>query len=181
MANKVRYGLKNVYYSIYNTGTSTYGAPVAIPGAVNMSLSPVGEVTPFVADNIEYYTAYGNNGYDGTIEIALVPVSFKTGCIGCKIDGDGVMFEDPTAQPVQFALLFEFTGDDKAIKHVLYNCKATRGNIDAAATTSKEIKTETLNLMARPDANSRVKAKTIATSDSTVVANWYTTVHTYTA
>jgi phi13 family phage major tail protein len=177
MANKIKYGLKNVYYSVYN-GT-TYGAPVAIPGAVNANLSPVGEVTSFVADNIEYYTAVGNNGYDGTIEIALLPAAFKTACLGYKIDGDGVLFEDPAATPTQFALLFEFTGDDKAIKHVLYNCKASRGNIDAAATTSKEVKTEMLNLIVRPDANNRVKARTIATSDATVVADWYTTVHTY--
>ena len=177
MANKIRYGLTNVYYSIY---TSSYAAPVRINGAVNLSLSPVGEMTSFIADNIEYYTVHGNNGYDGTIEIALVPESFKTGCLGYKIDGDGVLFEDPTATPTQFALLFEFTGDDKAIKHVLYNCKAYRGNIDVSATTSKEVKTETLNLTARPDANSRVKAKTTATSDATVVTNWYTTVHAYT-
>ena len=181
MANKIKYGLKNVHYAVYNSGTSTYGTPVAIPGAVNLSLSPVGEINSFVADDIEYFTSHGNNGYDGTVEIALVPLTFKTDCIGSVIDGNGLIFEDPTAQPEQFALLFEFTGDDKAIKHVLYNCKATRGNIDASATTNKEIKTETLNIMARPDANNRVKARTLATSDSTVVTNWYTTVHTFTA
>ena len=177
MANKIKYGLTNVHYSIYNG--STYATPVRIYGAVNTSLAPVGEVTKFSGDNIEYYVAYGNNGYDGTIEIALVPESFKTGCMGYKIDGDGVIFQDPDATPTQFALLFEFTGDEKAIKHVLYNTKAFSGNIDVAATVNKEVKTETLRLTARGGANNRVKARSIATTDATVLANWYTTVHIF--
>ena len=55
MANKIKYGLKNVYYAKITEGTGgtiTYGTPVAIPGAVSMSLDAQGEISKFYADNI---------------------------------------------------------------------------------------------------------------------------------
>ena len=59
MANKVQYGLKNVYYATVTVGTNTvtYGSPVAWPGAVSLSLSAEGDTNDFYADNIKYFTA----------------------------------------------------------------------------------------------------------------------------
>ena len=60
-----------------------------------------------------------------------------------------------------FAFLFEFDGDQRHIRHVLYNCVASRPSIEGETNEdSKEVKTDTLNLQATPLANGYVKAKT---------------------
>lgn len=182
MANKIKYGLKNVYYSVLTEGTpDSYATPVAIPGAVNISLSPVGDTTTFVADDVEYFVNSANNGYDGTLEIAVIPESFAEEVMGEVEDSKKVIFEKSTASPKHFALLFEFSGDANQIRHCLYKCLATRANIEGSATTNKEIKTTTLNLTVRPNSGGYVKAKSKSDTDSTVYGNWYTAVQTFVA
>ena len=92
MANKVKYGLSNVYYAKAtidpSTGAATYDTPVAIKGAVNLSLDPQGELSPFYADNIKYYTVNNNSGYEGDLEIALIPDSFRKDILG-EVEDDG--------------------------------------------------------------------------------------------
>lgn len=139
MANKIKYGLKNVYYAVATIaadGSATYDTPVAIPGAVSMSLEPQGENTPFYADNIVYWVGAANNGYQGDLEIARIPDSFKTDVLGYVTSGNGLLVENANAGAIHFALMFQFEGDEKATRHVMYNCTATRAT--AAGTTKGE-------------------------------------------
>ena len=81
-SNKVKFGLKNVHYALLTDGdgTITYETPVPIPGAVSMSLAPQGETNTFYADNIAYYVSTANTGYQGDLEIAVIPDSFRRTC-----------------------------------------------------------------------------------------------------
>ena len=150
MPNKVKYGLSNCYYAVLDEQQDTYGAPVAIPGAVNLSLDHEGETNNFRADNMDYYVSISNNGYSGDLEIALIPDSFMTDVMGeVKEQTSGLQYELGDAKPKAFAFLFQFEGDVHAVRHVLYNCKATRPTI-ASQTTEQTIEpvTETISLTA---------------------------------
>lgn len=77
-----------------------------------------------------------------------------------------------------FALLFEFDGDVKKIRHVLYNCSAARPNIESATKEEEiEVQTEKLSIKARPMADGYVKARTRTDTSDEVYQNWYDTVY----
>ena len=67
-------------------GVITYGEPIPIPGAINLVLDPRGEMTEFYADNILYYSASNNQGYDGTLTIANIPEQFAIDALGEEKD-----------------------------------------------------------------------------------------------
>lgn len=189
MANKVQYGLSNVYYAIAtiaNDGTATYAAPVAWPGAVSLSMDRDDNVEEFYADNIVYFTSGETSGYSGTLETALIPDGFRQNVLGEVKDGKNVYFEDADAATVHFALLFEFKGDANAVKHILYNCTASQPSV-TSETTNDTItpQTETLNITARTVKNSVlnknvVKAR-LSDATSSAYSGWTASVYMGTA
>lgn len=179
--NKVKYNLKNAHYALLTMGedgTVTYGMPVALPGSVSLSLDANGEPENFYADGIAYYVINNNMGYDGDLELALIPESFRTDVLKEKLDSKGVLIENSDAELAQFALLFEFDGDVRHIRHVMYNCSASRPKIEGKTNEDKkEVQTETLTIKATPLADGKVKAKTGNTTDAAVYAGWYKAVY----
>jgi phi13 family phage major tail protein len=185
MANKVKYGLKNVYYSKATidaaTNTATYATPVAWPGAVNLSLDAEGETTKFRADNIDYWVGQSNNGYSGDFESALIPDSFRKDILGEIEDANGVLVEDAAAKTVYFALMFQFEGDEKATRHVLYNCSATRPSVSGQTTEETiEPQTETLTLTAVAIHNASLNkdlVKARCKETDTPYSSWFSAVY----
>ena len=186
--NKVKYNIKNVHYApMTEEGTTTswptYATPVPWPGAVSISLEQQGSISKFYADGIVYWQSAKNNGSEGDYESAMVPDSFRQDCLGEELnETDKVYLEKSTAASKAFALLFEFEGDASGVKHVLYNCTATRPNIESETSEDEiEPSTETLTISAASLPNGYVKAKTGDETTSTVVSAWYDEVYTPTA
>ena len=180
-SNKVKFGLKNCHYAIATLaadGTVTFGTPIAMPGAVSLSLDAEGDNDPFYADDSVYYMVSNNNGYSGDFELALIPESFLTDVMHETEDANGVIVENKDVEPEHFALLFEFDGDAKSIRHVMYNCNATRPSIESETKEeSIEPKTEKLSLTADPRSDGLVKSRTGDTTTETIYNNWYKSVY----
>lgn len=179
--NKVKYNICNVHYAVIakaEDGSVTFATPVAIPGAVSISLDPKGEPESFYADGVEYYVINNNQGYDGDLEVALIPESFRQDVLLEMADANNVLVENSNSQTGSFALLFEFDGDIRKIRHVMYNCSASRPSISGKTNEEgKEVQTETLTIKSRPLANGLVKAKTGNSTTDAVYANWYKDVY----
>jgi phi13 family phage major tail protein len=175
---KVTFGLKNVHYATYteSAGVITYDAPVAIPGAVELSLEPRGDMTEFYADNMLYYAASNNQGYDGTLSIAHIIEQFAVDALGEEQDEtDMVLTEKADAKGKNFALMFEFDSDVKAVRHVLYNCSANRPTVSSSTKTdSVEPTPNELTFVASPRSTDlAVKTKTTDTTPQAIYDAWY--------
>ena len=180
--NKVKYNIKNAHYAKQNEtedGTITFETPVPIKGAVSVSFDANGDINPFYADGIQYYVSAANNGYEGDAEFALIPDQFREDILKEQKDEKGVLHEvSETGDTQKFAFLFEFDGDQKAIRLVLYNCTATRPSIESDTKEENiEPGTETITISNSPLPNGRVKAQTTVDTDKTTYDGWYKTVY----
>ncbi len=179
--NKVKFNICNVHYAILTVtenGGFSFGTPVPMPGAVSLALDANGEPSNFYADGYAYYTISNNMGYEGDLELAMVPESFRTDVLKETLDSNSVLIENANVETENFALLFEFDGDVRKIRHVLYNCAASRPGIESKTNEDEvEVQTETLTLTASPLANGFVKAKTGDDTTDAVYQNWYSAVY----
>lgn len=179
--NKVKFNICNVHYALQTVaedGSVTFQKPVPMPGAVSLSLDANGEPSNFYADGYAYYTISNNMGYEGELELAMVPESFRKDVLREESDSNKVLLENANVETANFALLFEFDGDVKKIRHVLYNCAASRPGIESQTNEDEvEVKTETLTITATPLASGYVKAKTGDETSETVYSKWYESVY----
>lgn len=186
MANKVKFGLKNVHYALATiaaNGSATYETPKAFPGAVSLSLDVQGDLTPFRADNMDYYVSNGQNSYQGDLEMALFTDEVREDLFGdVKEETSGLQYEVAGQEAKHFALLFQFEGDAHSTRHVMYNCTGTRPSVGSTTTGENgeiEPQTETSTITASPiyipsTQEEVIKAK--AGAEDAAYANWFTTV-----
>lgn len=166
-----------MHYAV-KSAEGTYETPVALPGAVSLSLEQQGELSPFYADGIKYYVSATNGGYEGDLEVALITDDFRETILGETADTNKVLFENTNTQTVEFALGFDIDGDVGTTKFWFYNCTATRPSIDAQTNEDTiEPQTDTLTISCAPTSDGTVRAKTTDTTKETILTSWYTEVY----
>lgn len=179
--NKVEFGLRNCYYAVVTvdeSGKITYGAPKKLPGAVSITFDKSGDLIRFKADDIDYYTNANNQGYEGTLTLARVPEDFRTEVLKEKKTEKGVLVENSDAQTANIALMFEFQGDVKATRHLLYYCSVNRPSVGSTTKDSGDPNTTELAMVASPrPSDNLVKASTSAGVDEETYNSWYTKVY----
>ena len=179
MANKIKYGISKCYYSVitYTGDTPSYATPVALPGVVSLSLDAQGESNTFFADNIAYFTSNANNGYQGDLELALLPDSFRTDVLGEELDATSGIYAEYSNKPtVEFALLFQFEGDQSATRHCMYRCTASRPATNGSTKEeSIEPQTESITITAMPRISDEL-VKSRCPSTASAYNNWFASV-----
>ncbi len=185
MANKVRFGLKNVYYAVLTDGdaetNNTWATPVAVKGAVSMTLDSNASDGTFYADNVSYYKTFANNGYTGTLEMALIPDAMLTDVWGDTLGSDGVLYEATGTAPKAFALLFQVEGDEKEELNVLYRVVPTTRPTAGSQTVEETIEpvTQSFDFEALPLVNGpayqlgKIKGRTSDTTSTATRAAWF--------
>lgn len=180
--NKIEFGLCSVYYAVitgYDAQTKkyTYATPVPIPGGVSVTFSASGDSNPFYADNIVYFNVKTNAGYEGDLEIATIPDSFKIDVLG-EVEIDGMLAENADAQGKEFALMFQFEGDVSCRRHVMYRCSAGRPDIASSTregSTTPNTSKLTITCMAREN-DHYIKNSLLEAKNKVRYANWNTQV-----
>ncbi|MBQ3503675.1 MAG: phage tail protein [Oscillospiraceae bacterium] len=178
--NKVHYDLVDVHAAplTFEAGVPSFGVPKALNGSISLDLSAQGNTTKLRADGIVYYQNHSNQGYDGSLNMAMVPDWFRREHLGEILDETAkVQVENAEAAHKPFALLFGFKGDAARRVHVLYNCMAGRPNIKGEnKENEKDPDTESLPITAVPLPDGDVKASSTAETANSIIAGWYKSV-----
>lgn len=74
-----------------------------MPGSVSISLDANGEPENFYADGGVYYVINNNCDYDGDLELALIPESFRTDILKETLDSKEVQTEKLSLKAVPLA------------------------------------------------------------------------------
>lgn len=165
--NKVKFGLSKLYRAKLTRSDSgvTFATPVAMPGAVSMTVTPEGEEgSPFYGDNGIYYQADDvNGGYSVEFTLAMLDEAARRDIYGEELDeATGIQYEAVDAKIPEFAYICQVEGDVNPLGMVFYACKASRNELSANTKgESTEVDTDTF----------KVKAATIPVEIGNVTKN----------
>lgn len=140
MANKVEFGISNLYvgtYTVGTTGTATMGTPYHQAGAISFSPEEQSESSNFYADNVIYWSGYTGGTFEGDLEVAKFDDTFKTqflGYIQKASDGGLAVVKNATKPKVYIA--FQVEGDSESRRIIMYNCSL--GGITREYATEEE-------------------------------------------
>ena len=186
--NKVRFGLKNVYYAVLTESTdgtnNTFASPKAVPGAVSMTLDSNSSDGTFYADNVSYYKTFANNGYSGSLEMARINDDMMKDVFGMTVNSSNPLVESTGVQPKPFALMFQIEGDQREELNVLYRVVPTSKPSIGSQTVEETVEPvtqsfdfEALPLVTGPSyQKGLIKARTTDTTTTAVRTAWFTTV-----
>ena len=140
MANKVEFGISNLYVGTYSvvatTGAVTMGTPYHQAGAVSFSPEEQSENNKFYADNVVYYSGYTGGTFEGDLEVAKFDDTFKTQFLGYITKGDGGLGLVKNATKPNVYIAFQVEGDAQSRRIIMYNCSL--GGITREYSTEEE-------------------------------------------
>jgi phi13 family phage major tail protein len=192
---KVKFGLRNVHYAMYDATTSTFLTPIPIPGAVSLSLSANLNDYTLYADDIAFFQYRKDNGDTGDLTVTNFENGFLVDALDWTIDINGSLVETAGTLQQQFALLFETQGavNNKPVKirTAFYNVNGAKPNKSySTLEDGVTAQTETMAITCKPFeiedfgdvvlsslANLTTAGTPISGAALTAFDNWFTTVY----
>ena len=180
--NKVTFGLQDVHWAEVTSegsdGMLTYGNVERLRGAAELTLEPTGDKGSYKADNINFYTTESNDGYEGTLKVALLTQEFLTRVLGEQLDATtNTISEIANSEKKNFALMFRFEGDKKETLHVLYYCYASRPTVGSKTKSGSDINEVELTFTASPRPLDKVvRRRTTEETSDEIRENWFKAV-----
>lgn len=150
-ANKVRYGLRNLYRAEVKRTDSgvTFGDPVKMPGAVSATFTPEGtDAQEFHADDVVYHVVDGtNDGYSCELVVARVSDADRVALLGESVDDNGIQFETTDDKAPEYAYIMEMQGNFRPIAFCFHCGKASRIALNANTKGENvEVDTDTISV-----------------------------------
>ena len=139
MANKVEFGISNLYvgtYSVDTTGSVTMGTPYHQAGAISFSPEEQSESNKFYADNVVYWAGYTGGTFEGDLEVAKFDDTFKRQYLGYISKADGGIGVVKNATKPNVWIAFQVEGDSESRRIIMYNCSL--GGITREYSTEEE-------------------------------------------
>ena len=139
MANKVEFGISNLYvgtYSVNTQGAVTMGTPYHQAGAISFSPEENAESNKFYADNVVYWAGYIGGTFEGDLEVAKFDDTFKKQYLGYIQKGDGGIGVVKNATKPNVWIAFQVEGDAESRRIIMYNCSL--GGITREYSTEEE-------------------------------------------
>lgn len=170
MANKVLMGFSDLYIGTYTVGTGgtvTMGTPYHQAGAVGFSPSESSDRNDFYADNVAYYSSFGNAPIEGDLTVAMFDDAFKTQFLGYVATADGGLAQVKNPVKPSIYMAFEVQGDQEARRVIFYN--GTLGEITREYGTiedTREPQTESIPTSFAGDNGTGIKMVTYKPGDS---------------
>lgn len=178
---KVKFGLSNVHISsrtVGADGTITRGTPVAIPGAVSLSMTRNTAQKVFYADNSPYVTFNTKSNMESDLEMADIAKQIMLDYLGYLKNANGGIMETDTSITATCDISFQLETDVKARRIVLYNNTLSEEDEDYS-TTEDEINPVTSKIKVTTAGDTLASGKrvfrTIAEPGDTCYDTFFTT------
>lgn len=174
MEKSVTYGLSRLSYALLNAD-GTYAAPLALPGAVKITLAPETFGVNFTGlDCIPQEEKTIAYGYKGQFTVAGLTTDFKKSVYG-YVGSDGDLIEKLVISSQVCALLFETDGDIP-MRQCYYICRFGKPEIvHETKTQTTNITTYSIPVTMRANAAKSIRRVNFNTSSETY-QNWFKAV-----
>lgn len=178
--DKISYGLRKCYYAKYDNNGNYY-APVAMPGAIRLTLTPQSEIKKIKFRQVDRPFTVVDNGFVGKLEIVSLPGKFLTDIFDYERLDNGILVERKQKELTKFALMFETLIEGIPVRCTYLNCYCSKPAFECETIADRiSAKTRALDIVIVPETDDlgedTIKYSISKNSNVNLFNNWFSSV-----